>query len=163
MGKHRILALDSQGAHQRNDFSEPRPLHLPIHRKALNSLTWDIWFSLINSNLLMFWLPGLHCKTPIYPRSSLTSSEQSLRATWEAASGAWSPQKVCQMKQFSTFRMCIFFSRHLGAYYPTLNITPLLKISSVYLTLIILCSHLFLPPDIITVLNLAFCIRCFTF
>ena len=36
----------------------------PIHRKALNSLTQDIWFSLINSNLLMFRLPGLCCKTP---------------------------------------------------------------------------------------------------
>ena len=38
---------------QRNDFREPRFLHLPIHRKALNSLTWHIWFSLVNSNPLM--------------------------------------------------------------------------------------------------------------
>ena len=36
-----------------------------IHRKVLNLLTWDVWFSLINSNLSMFWLPGLCCKTPI--------------------------------------------------------------------------------------------------
>ena len=56
--KNRTLALDSWGANQRNDFSEPRLLHLPIHRKALDSLTWDVWFSLINSNLLMFQLPG---------------------------------------------------------------------------------------------------------
>ena len=49
--KHRILAPESWGAYRRNDFSEPRLLHLPIHRKALNSLTWDVWFSLINSNL----------------------------------------------------------------------------------------------------------------
>ena len=38
---------------QRYDFSGPRLLHLPIHRKALNSLTWNIQFSLINRNLLM--------------------------------------------------------------------------------------------------------------
>ena len=62
MRKHRILAPDSWGAYQRNDFSEPRLLHLPIHSKVLNSLTWDIWFSLINSNLLIFWFSGLCCK-----------------------------------------------------------------------------------------------------
>ena len=38
-----------------------RFFHIPI-RKALNSLSWDTWFSLINSNLLKFWLPGLCCK-----------------------------------------------------------------------------------------------------
>ena len=38
--------------------------HLPIHRKALNFLTWDTYFSFINSNLWMFWLPGLCCKNP---------------------------------------------------------------------------------------------------
>ena len=32
-------------ADQRHDCSEPRLLHLPIHRKVLNSLTWCIWFS----------------------------------------------------------------------------------------------------------------------
>ena len=37
-----------------NDFSEPRLLHLPQNRKALNSLTWEIWLSLIYNNLLMF-------------------------------------------------------------------------------------------------------------
>ena len=61
MRKHRILVPDSWGAYQRNDFSEPRLLHLPIYRKV-NSLTWDVWFSLINRNLLMFWLLALCCK-----------------------------------------------------------------------------------------------------
>ena len=61
LGCVRILASDSWGAYQRNDSSDP------IHRKALNSLTWDIWFSLINNNLWRSWLPGLCCKTPIYP------------------------------------------------------------------------------------------------
>ena len=63
MRKHKILAPYSWGAYQRNDFSEPRLLHLPIHRKVLNSLTWDAWFSLINSNLLMFRLLGVCCKS----------------------------------------------------------------------------------------------------
>lgn len=37
--EYRIMALDSQGVHIGNDFSEPRPLHFPIHRKVLNLLT----------------------------------------------------------------------------------------------------------------------------
>ena len=49
--KHRTLAPDSWKALERNDFREPRFSHLPVHRKALNSLTWDIWFSLINNHL----------------------------------------------------------------------------------------------------------------
>ena len=40
--------LESWGVYQRNGFSEPRLLHLTIHRKALNFLTWDIYFCLIN-------------------------------------------------------------------------------------------------------------------
>ena len=28
--------------YQRNDFNEPRLLHLPIHERALNSLTWNV-------------------------------------------------------------------------------------------------------------------------
>ena len=72
--KTQILAPDSWAAYQRNDFSEPRLLHLPIHRKVINSLTWDIQFSLINSNLF-FLLPALCCKIPIYPTSPLTSWE----------------------------------------------------------------------------------------
>ena len=47
MREHRILALDSQCEYQRNDFSEPRLLYLPIHKKALNSLTSDILFLLL--------------------------------------------------------------------------------------------------------------------
>ena len=47
----RILAPDSWNVYERNDFSEPRLLHLLIHRKALTSLIGDIWFSLINNKL----------------------------------------------------------------------------------------------------------------
>ena len=62
---------ENWGVHQKNDFSEPRLLDFPTHRKVVNSLTWDIWFS-INSNLLMFQLSGLCYKNSyIYPGSSL--------------------------------------------------------------------------------------------
>ena len=60
--KNKILAPDGWCTYQRNDFSELRLLHLFIHRRVLNSLTWDPWFSLLNSNFLMFWVPGLCCK-----------------------------------------------------------------------------------------------------
>ena len=53
-------------------------------QKTRNSLTWDIWFSLINNNLLMFRQPVLCCKTGSSP--DLLSS--SLRVTWHAASQA---------------------------------------------------------------------------
>ena len=63
MWKHRILAPDSWGSYQRNDFSESRLLHLPIDRKELSSLKSDIHFSFIYDNLLMFKLPALCSKT----------------------------------------------------------------------------------------------------
>ena len=50
----------------RNDFSEPKLLHLPIPRKVLNSLTGDIGFSFITSNLL-FSLCVVIAKIPVYP------------------------------------------------------------------------------------------------
>ena len=54
------MALDSRAAYQRHDFSEPTLLHLST--RALNSLTWDIWFSLISNHLLMFRGPALCCE-----------------------------------------------------------------------------------------------------
>ena len=54
-----IPAPDNWSAYQKNNFNKPRLLHLFIQRKALNSLIWDIWFSLTNSNHSMFQLPGL--------------------------------------------------------------------------------------------------------
>ena len=62
---HRMLAPESGCAHQKNDFIWPRLFYLPIYSKALNSLTWDIWFSLINSCVLIFRLPALCCKTSV--------------------------------------------------------------------------------------------------
>lgn len=37
MGKNRTPALDSWGAHQRNDFTEPRLLHLPCVEKCFKT------------------------------------------------------------------------------------------------------------------------------
>ena len=93
METSRILAPERWGAYQRKDFSEPRLLHLPIQRKTLKSLTWDVWFSFINSHLLRCLLPGL-CdkKTSMYPGYSFISSEQCQ---------AWSPQNVCPIKEVS--------------------------------------------------------------
>ena len=69
-------------------FSEPRLSHLPMHREALKSLTWDVWFFVISSNLLMFNYMSFFfsVKTPVYTGSSLISSEQFLRAVWEPVS-----------------------------------------------------------------------------
>ena len=53
-----MLAPDSWDAQERNDSSEPRLVHLPINRKVLSSLIWDIWSFLTNNNLLMFRLPA---------------------------------------------------------------------------------------------------------
>ena len=75
--KTRILAPDSWGAYQKNCFSEPRLLHLPIHEKMLNSLTWDIWFSLIYNNFLTSRLPAFCCKiciTWFFPSPPQSSS-----------------------------------------------------------------------------------------
>ena len=92
--KMRILAPDRWDAYKRNDFNEPRLLHLPIHRKVLNSLTWDIWFSLINNNLLMFRVPALSCKL-LY---NLTPPCSAFRVTWDAVSWASSPKIFHQIK-----------------------------------------------------------------
>ena len=51
---------ENWGTYQSNDFSGPRFLYLPIHRKALHSLTGDTWFSFTNNHLLglAWWCSG---------------------------------------------------------------------------------------------------------
>ena len=83
MRKHRMPHPDGWDAHQRNDFSEPRHLHLPIHTIALNSLTSDTGFSLINNNLLKSWLPGLCCKNSHIYWLLSHLFEEFLRVFWE--------------------------------------------------------------------------------
>ena len=106
MWKHRILAPESWGPCQRNNFSESRLLHLPMYRKALNSLTWDISFSLINSHLLMFQPPDFCYKTPIYPGSSLISSERFSQSHLRVLSPG---PEICQIKHNSQLWCCVFF------------------------------------------------------
>ena len=77
--------------------------HLCIHRKILNSLTWDIWFYFINSNILTFWIPGLLLQKLLYTLAPhLASSEQFLSITWDAVS-EYSPNSQL------LFRLCFFF------------------------------------------------------
>ena len=108
---NRILAPDRWSAYQRNNFSEPRLLHLPIHRKELNSSTSDIRFYLT----IIFWcsdyLPFLgKLLYTLALSSSLQSS--SLRVTWDAISQAWSPKNSRWVKHNSQFRGCEYF-KHL--------------------------------------------------
>ena len=73
-----------------NDFNEPRLLHIPIHRKVLNSLTWDVWFSFFSSNVLTFLLPGLCCKNAHiswFPLYLFGAVPQSCHATWSSSDG----------------------------------------------------------------------------
>ena len=84
------LAPDIWGTHQRKDFSEPRLLHLPIYRKALNSLTWDIWFSF---TIIFYALYGQTTWLLLLPPRNY-----SLRVTWDTVCWAWSPKHSCQIK-----------------------------------------------------------------
>jgi len=63
--------------HKKGMISVSPDLHLPIHRNALNSLTWEVWFSLTNNNLLMSWLPCLCFKNSFGSCSSLVWSSLS--------------------------------------------------------------------------------------
>ena len=115
MRKHRILVPDSWGGYQRNDFNEPRLLHLPIFRKVLNSLAWDVQLHLINSNLpcsnYLIFVVKLLCIG-----SSPTSLEQPLRAE-SLPSGLKSSETPSDKIYFSTYRLCISFSSwHLWGY-----------------------------------------------
>ena len=105
----RVLAPDSRGAYQRNVFSEPRLLHLAIQRKALNSLTWDVWFSLINSNPLMSWLPGFLLQNSyvlwLLPSLFRTIPQSYLRGCILGLILSF----VCQVKHNSHLWGCAFF------------------------------------------------------
>ena len=61
-----MLAPDSWSAYQRNTFSEPTLLDLPTERKALNFLTWDIWFPFINANFFDVPTTWFWCNKLLY-------------------------------------------------------------------------------------------------
>ena len=102
MRKHRILAPDSWAA---------RLLNLPICRKVLNSLTWDIWFSLIINNFLMFWLPGLCCKNSyIFPGSPFCLFGAVSQSCLRCCVLGWNPQFFHWRKHNSQLKknFCIY-------------------------------------------------------
>ena len=103
MKKDRILSLDSEGEYRRNNFSEPRLLHLHIHWKVLNSLTWDSWFSLIT---IIFWCSDylLFDAKLLYNLSHPQISY--LRVTWDAVSWTWSPKITHWIKHISQLSGC---------------------------------------------------------
>ena len=63
MRKHRILAPDSWGACQRNDFNEPR-LASCYTQKSADFITLRCLVFFNEHNLLMFWLPSPCCTNP---------------------------------------------------------------------------------------------------
>ena len=85
--ENRMLVPDRWSAYERNDFSEPGPLHLPLHREALNSLAQDIWFSLTT----IFWYSDY---LPFVTKFSVTwllpspPGSNSLRVAWDGVSWA---------------------------------------------------------------------------
>ena len=88
-GKEQDTGLRELRCISKEWFQWAQILHLPIHRKALHSLTWDVWFSLINSHLLVFWPPGLCYKNSyvswLHPAFHLQSH---LPVIWDAGSQA---------------------------------------------------------------------------
>ena len=62
-----MLAPDRWATYEKNDFSnKPRSLHLPIHRKALNSLGYRVFlqFSSVAQSSLTLYNPMLHTRLP---------------------------------------------------------------------------------------------------
>ena len=91
--------------------SKPRLLRLPIHRKVLNSLTWEFWFSLINNNLLMF---RLLAKLLYNLAPPLASSEDFSQGHLWCCLPAWSPKNSHQIKQNSSLLGCDYFVKSTG-------------------------------------------------
>ena len=79
MNKETGLAPGSWGAYERNEISDSRDLHLPIHR-MLNSLTW-YWS-------LMFKLPALSVALVYSLTSPLALLDHFFQSYWDAVSKA---------------------------------------------------------------------------
>ena len=103
--KSRKPAPDSWGAHQRNDFSKPRVLHLSIDRKVLNSLTYQVFFNSQWSFDVRTTYPLLEKLLHILAAPS-PPPRSSLRIPWDAASWAWSPKNSCCIKCNSKLLGC---------------------------------------------------------
>ena len=109
--KCRILAPTSWDEYERNDSSESRLIHLPIHRKVLNYLTWDIWFSLVHINTASVHITCPLLQTSIQPDSSPpTSSQQFSWGYLRSCLLVLSPKNSHQIKHNSQLLGCMYFS-----------------------------------------------------
>ena len=93
---------------QEREKQNTGPRLLPI-----NSLTWDVWFSLISSNLSMSWLPGFFCLlfvlqkekpiflTPPYLFGRISQNYLKLELK--------SSVSLLNKTEFSLFKLCLFF------------------------------------------------------
>ena len=97
--------------HIRGLISGSPDLHLPIHRKALNSLRYLVFFkeNFWCSNYLVF-----AAKTPYISWFPFPSWEQSLRAIWEAVSWAYVLSFVHRIKYNSQLLDYVIFSVNIG-------------------------------------------------
>ena len=68
-GCEKVQGAWPQEMHGKNDFGEPRLLHLPIQSKVLNSFTWEIWFSLLHKNTFEVQATCPYLQTSIQPGS----------------------------------------------------------------------------------------------
>ena len=88
-----------------------------LHRKALKSLTWDIWFSLINNNLLMFrWLTPC-CKLLYNLIPFPTSSEHFSKGQLRCCLRACSPKNSHQIKHISQLSGFDYFLKSTHAFF----------------------------------------------
>ena len=90
VNKETGLAQDSWGTYERNEFSEPRGLHLPIHR-MLNCLPWYLIFDDQTAY-------SLCCKLVYSLTSPPASLKQFSQSYWDAVSQAQSPEHSYQVK-----------------------------------------------------------------
>ena len=90
VNKETRLAPDGWDAYKRNEFSEPRGLHLPIYR-MLNFLTWYLISDVQTAC-------SLCCKLAYSLTATPASLEQFSQKYWDAISRAQSPKHSHQIK-----------------------------------------------------------------
>lgn len=110
MWKYRTLAPDSWDAYKRTDFSVS-PDSVFLLYIVNNFFNLNIWFPLINSNLLMFSLPALCCKNFYVTCSSLCILRESdyLRSCLLGLKSLKIPTKL---KYKSPLSGCDYFLSH---------------------------------------------------
>ena len=95
-------------------FQWAQTCHLPIQRKALNSLTWNAWFSLISSNLLKFSYLFFVCLNSCTPWLLPYLFGAVLQSYRRGCVPGLSPQSDCWMKHNSLVLGCLFSGKILA-------------------------------------------------